>query len=142
MKRDLSSPAAVTKAAGQLAGYVRERTAETGQRFVGLLTDGADWHLYHLALNGELAPVAKFSLDRRNPDADGLCIWLEGILATRLQVAPTPAEIERRLGASSSAFALDTAELRALYASCIAPRGGLEARAVREAPRHRLRHAV
>ena len=42
-------------------------------------------------------------------------IWLEGVLATTALITPTPREIERRLGADSSAYALDAAELAALY---------------------------
>ena len=42
-------------------------------------------------------------------------VWLEGALATVEAIQPTPREIERRLGARSSAYALDFADLRALY---------------------------
>ena len=46
---------------------------------------------------------------------EGLVVWLEGALATAEAIAPTPKEIERRLGASSSAHALAYAELHRLY---------------------------
>ncbi|HEY9468363.1 MAG TPA: hypothetical protein VIQ76_01980, partial [Propionibacteriaceae bacterium] len=46
VKRDLR-PAGVLKAAEpQLAGYVAARCEQTGQRYVGVLTDGADWRAY------------------------------------------------------------------------------------------------
>lgn len=40
VKKNLSSPKVVAAATDQLAGYVRQRTDELGQRYVGLLTDG------------------------------------------------------------------------------------------------------
>jgi hypothetical protein len=42
--------------------------------------------------------------------------WLEGVLATKKAVKPTPLEIADRLGAESSSHALDYATLTALYA--------------------------
>jgi SAM-dependent methyltransferase len=84
------------------------------QRYVGVLTDGADWHLYHLD-GGELTLVSSFTLDPRSPDPDQLCLWLEGVLATDEQITPTPHEIENRLGAASPAHALEFADLNALY---------------------------
>jgi hypothetical protein len=59
--------------------------------------------------------VSRFELTVANPDAEGLTIWLEGALATAQQIKPTPREIERRLGARSSAHVLDYADLETLY---------------------------
>jgi SAM-dependent methyltransferase len=115
VKKDLRVARVAESAVEQLAGYVRHRTAETGQRYVGMLTDGAEWRLYHLEPSGELALASSVQLQPASTDVDGLTVWLEAILATRTEIPPTPAEIERRLGASSSAFALDRAELSALY---------------------------
>lgn len=42
-------------------------------------------------------------------------MWLEGVLAVRTGVPPTPSEIVSRLGANSSSYALDRAALAALY---------------------------
>ncbi len=36
----------VKDASKQLDGYVASRTEQTGQRYVGILTDGADWQAY------------------------------------------------------------------------------------------------
>ncbi len=46
---------------------------------------------------------------------DGLVLWLDGVLATATAITPTPTEVTRRLGAGSPAFALDVADLTALY---------------------------
>jgi SAM-dependent methyltransferase len=113
-KRDLRQANVREEAERQLAGYVRDRANQLGQRYVGILTDGADWRLYNLVLD-ELHEVARFELSATSPDVEGLTVWLEGALATVEAIRPTPKEIERRLGATSSAHALDSAELRALY---------------------------
>lgn len=114
VKRDLRRAGVREAAVEQLAGYIRRRTDELQQRYVGVLTDGAEWVLYHLA-GDQAEEVSRFTVDASNPDVDGLCVWLEGVLATTSQITPTPREIERRLGAGSSAYALDDAELAALY---------------------------
>ena len=115
VKRDLRVVGVREQAEAQLAGYVRSRTEALGQRYVGVLTDGADWRLYHLAGN-EFVEVSRFELTRKNADAEALAIWLEGALATAAQINPTPREIERRLGARSSAHDLDYSDLETLYA--------------------------
>lgn len=117
VKRDLRAGNVRVDAVEQLAGYVRDRVAVTGSRYVGVLTDGVEWHLYHLD-GAEFRLVSSFALDRRAPDVDGLIIWLDGVLATTDQLTPTPGEISRRLGAASSAHALDIADLLALYRRC------------------------
>ena len=115
VKRDLRKGNVRNEAVVQLAGYVASRTKEMGQRYVGVLTDGAEWHLYHLK-GEELHSVSLFVIDPNKPDIGGLSVWLEGVLATGAKIAPTPQEIVRRLGADSSGHKLDAAELYALYA--------------------------
>lgn len=114
VKKDLRVGNVATAAVEQLAGYVRQREATVAHRYVGLLTDGADWHLYHLDGPG-LALVTSHHVDAIAPDVDALVLWLEGVLATSTRIRPTPKEIEARLGARSSAHALDAVDLAALY---------------------------
>lgn len=114
VKRDLRVGRVRDEAVQQLAAYVRHRVEAVGSRYVGVLTDGVEWQLYHLD-DTELTAVSSFILDARTLDVDGLVIWLDGVLATTTQIKPTPAEIGRRLGAGSSAHALDVADLSALY---------------------------
>jgi len=114
IKRDLRSTGVRDQAEKQLAGYVRARTTALAQRYAGILTDGTEWRLYHL-VDDELEEVSHFELTPARPDAEGLVVWLEGALATAEAIAPTPKEIERRLGAYSSAHALAYAELHRLY---------------------------
>ena len=115
VKRDLRQRGVRDEAERQLAGYVRDRTTALAQRYTGILTDGCEWRLYHLT-DDALEEVATFELSPSTADAEGLIVWLEGALATVEAIAPTPREIERRLGSGSSAHALAYAELERLYA--------------------------
>ena len=114
VKKDLRNPAVVRDATTQLAGYVASRAEQTGQRYVGILTDGADWRAYHLR-GGKLVEVTRFELKPARPALTPLLMWLEGVLAVRTGVPPTPNEIVTRLGATSTSYALDKAALTALY---------------------------
>lgn len=116
VKRDLRVGNVRSEAVDQLASYVKQRSLTLGQRYVGLLTDGAEWLLYHLAPSGALEQVgATLHVDPAEPDVDVLLVWLEGVLATGQQISPTPDEIEQRLGADSPSHQLDYADLLALY---------------------------
>ena len=116
VKRDLRVGNVLVDGIEQLAGYVADRTATLGRRYVGVLTDGADWRLYRLdQTSGTLDEVAQFGLNPNALDVDGLCSWLESVMATVDGIAPTPREIRSRLGFNSTAHALDTSDLHALY---------------------------
>jgi hypothetical protein len=117
VKKSLVSKTAFEAAVLQLAGYVQQRTEELKQRYVGVLTDGQTWVLFHLDAQAALAEVSRFTL-RNGGDAPQLAAWLEPVLATADKVKPTPKEIVRRLGADSAAAQLDLADLRSLYAAC------------------------
>ena len=114
VKRDLRAGNVQQDAVEQLAGYVRERVQQTGARYVGVLTDGVQWQLYHLD-DGSLALVSSYALVNNAEGLAGLMVWLDGVMATEAAVIPTPEEVHRRLGATSPAFALDIADLSALY---------------------------
>jgi len=114
VKKDLRVGNVRAEAVGQLAGYVRHRVQTTGARYAGILTDGAEWRLYHLT-GADLAEVSRFDLSPTSPDTAGLTVWLDGVLATATDLLPTPHEIAKRLGATSTAHALDAADLRSLY---------------------------
>jgi hypothetical protein len=68
---------------------VRSRSLELGERYVGVLTDGADWRAYSLR-NDRLVNVASFGVSASQPDVDALLVWLEGVLATSQGLRPTP----------------------------------------------------
>jgi N-6 DNA Methylase len=117
VKKGIGPKKAREKAVDQLAGYVRMRTDERGQRFVGVLTDGRLWTLLHLRPNGELGEVGRLKIER-GADAEMLSAWLEVVLATAEEVPPSQPEIVRRLGSDSPATQVDLADLRQIYASC------------------------
>jgi SAM-dependent methyltransferase len=116
VKRDLRVGHVRADAEVQLAGYVVSRTQAMRQRYVGVLTDGAEWHLYQLS-GVTLRHVSAFTVSADKPDVEGLTVWLEAVLSTGKEIAPTPPEIERRLGAHSPAHALDFTELSEIYAA-------------------------
>ncbi|MEU6217005.1 N-6 DNA methylase [Streptomyces sp. NPDC047022] len=113
IKKDLRSKTLREAAEAQLAGYVRTRTEQLGQRYAGILTDGVDWRAYSLA-GDDFIQVSRFELKPRVPLED-LLLWLEGVLATAQGIKPTPSAIEARMGADSASHQLDRATLAALY---------------------------
>ncbi|TIQ15462.1 MAG: SAM-dependent DNA methyltransferase, partial [Mesorhizobium sp.] len=54
-------------------------------------------------------------VDANAADIERFVVWLEGVLATASDIAPTALNIETRLGAGSSSYALDRASLSSLY---------------------------
>lgn len=114
VKRDLRRGRVREEAIQQLAGYVTTRAAETGRRYVGVLTDGAEWLCYDL-VESNLQQVSKLEIDGGAESANQLVLWLEGVLATATNITPNAREIEARLGAGSSAYALDRATVASLY---------------------------
>ena len=115
VKKSLASPAVVTAAIEQLTDYVQSRAAEMGQRYVGILTDGEIWIAFH-EVDDALREATRHKATTGPAGGTALLRWLEGVLATKRAVRPTPIEIGERLGASSSSHALDYSTLAALYA--------------------------
>lgn len=96
IKKDLRPRRVKAEALVQLRGYVEQRTRSTGTRYVGILTDGVEWHCYDLA-GDEFRLVSSF--DASASDVARLVVWLEGVLATARGIPATSAEIASRLGA-------------------------------------------
>jgi SAM-dependent methyltransferase len=99
----------------QLQGYVEKRQRDRGGRYVGVLTDGAEWACFHLQ-GAEFVRASGITIVSAKQDGDRLLNWLEGVLATTRHVTPTFDTIRQRVGAESSAHELDVSELMALYA--------------------------
>lgn len=114
VKRDLRSERLTREAEEQLGGYVQLRSEQTRLRYVGILTDGTEWHCYHL-VEGQLSQVSSLRLEITPGELERLVVWLEGVLATTHGLVPTAGVIEQRLGATSSSYLLDRATLSALY---------------------------
>ena len=115
VKKDLRNPSILNDAVRQLCGYVSKREGTYGRRYVGVLTDGAEWHCYHLK-QGKLHEAGEpLLVSSSKPDVDSLLVWLEGVLATARDIKPTPDEIRWRLGHGSSSHALDRSSLADLF---------------------------
>ncbi len=114
VKRDLRRGRVKSEAVEQLTGYVETRAAQTGRRYVGILTDGAEWNCYDLR-GSDLVEVTTLTVGPGQAEFERLLIWIEGILATAQGVTPNVTEIEARLGARSSSHQLDSATIAELY---------------------------
>lgn len=114
VKKSLNSSTVIDHALLQLSGYVQARADETGQRYVGILTDGLLWLAFH-EVDGSLVEATRHLTAPGAAGAADLMAWLEGVLATKKTIRPTPLEIAERLGAASSSHALDFSTLAALY---------------------------
>ena len=96
VKKDLRRGNVRREAVSQLEGYVAAREQSMGQRYVGVVTDGAEWRCYHLD-HGKLVEVSTHLVADR-PDVDALAYWLEGVLATTRDVKPLGDVVRCRLG--------------------------------------------
>lgn len=115
VKKRLDTEEAAQGYIDQLAGYVATRTRQATSRYNGILTDGRTWWLYEAEpATGAFARRSVFTLSR--PDqSQGLVEWLQAVLATHSHLRPTKDTIEANIGASSPAYAQDSAYLKALY---------------------------
>jgi len=115
VKKDLRKGKVLTEAIEQLAGYVSVRTEQTGQNYIGILSDGLEWRCFHLKPSKEFVEVSKYLVNASSPDVDKLIAWLDGVLATKQNVTPAPEEINNKLGIKSSSYAINHATLLSLY---------------------------
>ncbi len=93
-------------AEGQLEKYLRDREKQTGRRFVGVATDGAEFVLYELRreklvrLRNQFNVAAELRRWGNNSieAAHALAGWLSPLLNHRPELPPEPATIRRELG--------------------------------------------
>lgn len=115
VKKDLRKEKILVDAIEQLSGYVEVRTQQTGQNYIGILSDGAEWRCFHLNPSKDFVEISKHIVNSKNPDAEQLIAWLDGVLATKQNIIPSPEEIKNKLGAESSTYAINHATLLGLY---------------------------
>lgn len=97
----------------QLAGYLKDRRAQTGHDFVGIATDGASFKVFELAPDGEkLAALGAHMPDIDAPHA--LLRWLDSVVALQDKLVPDLARIRVELGRESVLYRRAMRELRAL----------------------------
>ena len=115
VKKDLRKGKVLADAIEQLSGYVEVRTQQTGQNYIGILSDGAEWQCFHLKPSKKFVKVSQHLVKSKSPNVNDLIAWLDGVLATKKNIIPTPEEIKNKLGAESSAYAINHATLLSLY---------------------------
>lgn len=109
-KKTLRSHSALTDAEAQLGAYLAGKAA-AGQRYVGVLTDGAVWCLYRWTPEA-LTFVSRFDVSPTAPDERGFRLWLGSILATEQGLPPASDLIAARLGAASPFYQMARGLLR------------------------------
>jgi SAM-dependent methyltransferase len=116
VRADLRTDAMVRTGERQLSRFLASHDRQSARRHVGVLTDGADWRLYHRA-RGQMVAVTCITIPAHPAmsDLDRLLRWLESLLGTDRHLRPTPDEIVTKLGANSPSYALDIAELTEIY---------------------------
>lgn len=115
VKSKIGDERVILQSEGQLARYVQNRSRNAGQRYIGILTDGAQWRAYHLCGEALSCVTTYHSAPSGTTDGMALYYWLEGVLATRQGIPASPIEVAQRLGAMSTSHVIDRAALANLY---------------------------
>lgn len=96
----------------ELQRYLADREGETGQHFVGIATDGAEFLPFRLR-RGQLEQLAAFRPSRDQPRS--LLGWLGRAIPLEAEIEPTPEAIRTELGRDSLAYAVARSRLSELY---------------------------
>lgn len=93
-----------------LTRYLTDREQQSGEKYVGVATDGAEFVAYFLKEDGVIE-VAQHKVDPEKPHA--VLEWVESAIAVAAEVAPEPEVVIREFGRSSLAArrALDELDL-------------------------------
>jgi SAM-dependent methyltransferase len=97
----------------KLARYLGEREAQTGDRFVGIATDGASFVPYEL-WRGRLRRLPQYTTSTAAPR--DVLDWLGAAVAVAADLPPTPEVVTRHLGRGSLAWQRARGELEAMWA--------------------------
>lgn len=96
----------------ELSRYLPQRERDTGERYIGIATDGADFIPYEME-GGTLVAMTAYHTDPTCPRA--LLIWLDSAVSLRPNLPPDPAIICFELGRGSLAYRRALAGLRLLW---------------------------
>ena len=97
----------------QLTRYLKDRERASGQRYVGLATDGATFVAYERDRDGALMELARHVASAQ--EVRPLLAWLQTVLAVGDELSPEPDRVRRELGRESPAYRRAQAELTALW---------------------------
>ena len=111
IKSDLRREA--SDAEEQLTRYIKQRQDESGERYVGIATDGADFVSYELRDDG-LRELGTYTTDTANPN--DLLSWLGPAVAAGDELPPEPEAVVRELGRQSLAWHRAVGDLRQAWA--------------------------
>jgi hypothetical protein len=108
-KRDLRRERA--DAEEELTRYLTDRERQTGLRFVGIATDGADFAPYELR-RGRLVRLPGFTTREHGSE---LLAWLDAAVSIQGDLVPTPELVRRELGRESVAYERARGRLEAFW---------------------------
>ena len=83
-----------------LIRYLTDRESQTGEKYVGIATDGADFIAYFLQ-NDRVEEVSAYQTEPDSPRE--LVMWLQSVVATGDSLPPDPHTITREFGRESVA---------------------------------------
>jgi N-6 DNA Methylase len=109
-KRNLKEEMAAVEE--KLPQYLADREKKTGQRFIGIATDGANFLPYRLRA-GQLDALSPYKTSRDKPEE--LVTWLASVVSLQAQLAPTPLLVSRELGRESLAYQVARSQLTELW---------------------------
>lgn len=109
-KRDLRRERRIAEE--ELGRYLPQRECETGERFIGIATDGALFQPYETDGGGLVAlPSYQPSVD----DPGALLVWLDAAVSLQPDLVPNPAVVRVEIGRESLAYRRAMARLRSLW---------------------------
>jgi hypothetical protein len=85
----------------RMPDYLADRERETGERFVGIATDGLKWVVFERQ-NAQLQRIKDTTLDPAK--AEQFLAWLDGAIALRASLPPDPVTVRIELGNGSIAY--------------------------------------
>ncbi len=96
----------------ELGRYLPQRELETGERFIGIATDGAEFIPYEIE-DGKLVALPGFKPSPDDPR--GVLIWLDSAVSLQPNLTPDPDTVETELGRGSLANRRALVGLRELW---------------------------
>ena len=96
----------------QLARYIGQRQRETGEHYIGIATDGAEFITYELR-DDSLAELARYTPAIDDPGT--FLAWLDTAVAIQPEIPPEPEAVRKELGRESLAYHVARTSLAQLW---------------------------